>query len=57
MQSCVLPSLPPVRPAMTFLDALGDLIGLTEPHLDEYDGAQFSTPSLIGHDDGKNDDE
>ena len=36
-----------------FLDALGDLIGLTEPHTDEYEGAQFTTPSLIDHDDGK----
>lgn len=36
-----------------FLDALGDLIGLTEPHLDEYDGDTFTTPSLIDHDDGK----
>ena len=38
---------------MTFLDALSDLIGLTEPHLDEYDGADYVTPSLIDHDDGK----
>ena len=36
-----------------FLDALGDLIGLTEPHLDEYDGGHYTTPSLIDHDDGK----
>lgn len=37
----------------TFLDALGDLTGLTEPHLDECDGADYVTPSLIDHDDGK----
>lgn len=37
----------------SFIDALGDLIGLTEPHLDEYDGTEFVTPSLIDHDDGK----
>ena len=37
----------------SFIDALGDLIGLTEPHLDEYDGEEFVTPSLIDHDDGK----
>ena len=40
----------------SFIDALGDLIGLTEPHLDEYDGADYITPSLIDHDDGKEND-
>ena len=34
----------------SFVDALGDLIGLTEPHLDEYDGGHYVTPSLIDHD-------
>ena len=41
---------------MTFLDALGDLIGLSEPHLVEYDGGHYVTPSLIDHDDGKEND-
>ena len=40
----------------SFIDALGDLIGLTEPHLDEYDGGHYVTPSLIDHDDGKEND-
>ena len=38
---------------MTFLDELYGIGTLTDPHLDEYDGAQFTTPSLIDHDDGK----
>lgn len=37
----------------TFLTALGDLIGLTETHETEYDGAAYATPSLIENDDGK----
>lgn len=40
----------------SFLDALGDLIGITEPHRDEYDGDTYETPSLIDHDDGKEND-
>ena len=41
---------------MTFLEELYAIGTLTEPHLDEYDGAQFTTPSLINHDDGKEND-
>ena len=37
----------------TFLDALTDLIGITEEHGTEYGGATYTTPSLIDHDDGK----
>ena len=39
----------------SFIDALGDLIGLTEPHLDEYDGGHYVTPSIL-RDDGKEND-
>ena len=39
----------------SFIDALGDLIGLTEPHLDEYDGGHYVTPSIL-QDDGKEND-
>ena len=38
---------------MTFLDELYGIGTLTDPHLDEYDGADYVTPSLIDHDDGK----
>ena len=38
---------------MTFLDELYGIGTLTDPHLDEYDGDTFATPSLIDHDDGK----
>lgn len=38
---------------MTFLDELYGIGTLTEPHLDEYDGAQFTTPSLIDHEEKK----
>lgn len=38
---------------MTFLDELYRIGTLTDPHLDEYDGADYVTPSLIDHDDGK----
>ena len=38
---------------MTFLDELYAIGTLTDPHLDEYDGTSYITPSLIDHDDGK----
>ena len=38
---------------MTFLEELYGIGTLTDPHLDEYDGADYVTPSLIDHDDGK----
>ena len=38
---------------MTFLDEMYGIGTLTDPHLDEYDGDTFATPSLIDHDDGK----
>ena len=41
---------------MTFLHELYAIGTLTEPHLDEYDGDTFTTPSLIDHDDGKEND-
>ena len=41
---------------MTFLDELWAVGTLTDPHLDEYDGTSYITPSLIDHDDGKEND-
>ena len=41
---------------MTFLAELYAVGTLADPHLDEYDGAQFTTPPLIDHDDGKEND-
>ena len=41
---------------MTFLDALWAVGTLADPHLDEYDGTEYTTPSLIDHDDGKEND-
>ena len=42
------------------LDALTDTYAradeLARPHLDEYDGTSYITPSLIDHDDGKEND-
>ena len=38
---------------VTFLAELYGIGTLTDPHLDEYDGADYVTPSLIDHDDGK----
>ena len=35
---------------MTFLDELYGIGTLTDPHLDEYDGTEYTTPSLIDHD-------
>lgn len=41
----------------TFLDALADLVGtLADDHDTEYDGEHWTTPSLIDHDDGKEED-
>ena len=37
----------------TFLDEMYGIGTLTDPHLDEYDGTEYTTPSLIDHDDGK----
>ena len=37
----------------TFLDEMWAVGTLTDPHLDEYDGTSYITPSLIDHDDGK----
>ena len=36
-----------------FIDELHLVGTLTDPHLDEYDGTDYVTPSLIDHDDGK----
>jgi len=43
------------REPVRLRDALGDLMGMLEPHLDEHDGRVYCTPSLIDHDDGKED--
>lgn len=41
----------------TFLDALADLVGLTDPHIDHYQGRTYTTPALTtDHDDGKEND-
>ena len=37
---------------MTFLDELWAVGTLTDPHLDEYDGTSYITPSIL-RDDGK----
>ena len=39
-----------------FVDELHLVGTLTDPHLDEYDGTEYTTPSLIDHDDGKEND-
>lgn len=39
-----------------FLDELYGIGTLTDPHLDEYGGTEYTTPSLIDHDDGKEND-
>jgi len=44
------------REPVRLRDALGDLMGMLEPHLDEHDGRTYCTPSLIDHDDGKEED-
>ena len=41
---------------MTFLHELYGIGTLTDPHLDEYGGTKYTTPSLIDHDDGKEND-
>ena len=38
---------------MTFLDELWAIGTLTDDHDTEYDGGHYITPSLIDHDDGK----
>ena len=38
---------------MTLLDEMYRVGTLTDPHLDECDGTEYTTPSLIDHDDGK----
>ena len=40
----------------TFLEALDNLVGLTEPHEDDYQGETWQTPSLINNDDRKEND-
>ena len=40
---------------MTFLDEMYGIGTLTDPHLDEYDGTEYTTPSIL-HDDGKEND-
>ena len=40
----------------TFLDEMYAIGTLTDPHLDEYDGTSYITPSPIDHDDGKEND-
>lgn len=42
---------------MTFLTELYGVGCYTDPHEDHYDGDTWTTPSLIDHDDGKNDDD
>ena len=37
---------------MTFLAELYGIGTLTDPHLDEYDGTEYTTPSIL-RDDGK----
>lgn len=37
---------------MTFLDEMYGIGTLTDPHLDEYDGTDYVTPSIL-RDDGK----
>lgn len=37
---------------MTFLDEMYGIGTLTDPHLDEYDGEHWTTPSIL-RDDGK----
>ena len=37
---------------MTLLDELYGIGTLTDPHLDEYDGEHYTTPSIL-RDDGK----
>ena len=39
----------------TFLDELYGIGTLTDPHLDEYDGGHYVTPSIL-RDDGKEND-
>ena len=41
---------------MTFLDELYAIGALTDDHDTEYDGTSYITPSLIDHDDGKEND-
>ena len=40
---------------MTFLAELYGIGTLTDPHLDEYDGTEYTTPSIL-RDDGKEND-
>ena len=40
---------------MTFLNELYGIGTLTDPHLDEYDGTEYTTPSIL-RDDGKEND-
>ena len=40
----------------TFLDELYAIGTLTDDHDTEYDGDTYTTPSLIDHDDGKEND-
>ena len=40
---------------MTFLHELYGIGTLTDPHLDEYDGTEYTTPSIL-RDDGKEND-
>lgn len=39
------------------LDTALDAVGMLEPHDTEWGGRAYTTPSLIDHDDRKNDDE
>ena len=41
---------------MTFLDEMYAIGTLTDDHDTEYDGEHYITPSLIDHDDGKEND-
>ena len=41
---------------MTFLNELYGIGTLTDDHDTEYDGTSYITPSLIDHDDGKEND-
>ena len=37
----------------TFLGEMYAIGTLTDPHLDEYDGTKYTTPSLIDHEIGR----
>ena len=42
---------------MTFLNEMYGIGTLTDPHLDEYDGTEYATPSILRGDGKENDGE